>query len=166
MKYLATSASGVFEGVEQTRALLLTRDYLLDVFHASSDLPHSYDYLLHSLCEARPTSGAYQPAPEAMPRYWVIDQKQQMATDEAWSIGFTSRDEPGSRGGNFGPEWYGHTAHVRVSMAAAPGTQLEASGNVDLGTVAQVAATGVDRISVGALTHSATALDIGLDWLY
>ncbi len=43
--------------------------------------------------------------------------------------------------------------------------ELEASGGVDLSTVAEIARTGVDRISVGALTHSATALDFGLDWL-
>jgi nicotinate-nucleotide pyrophosphorylase (carboxylating) len=40
---------------------------------------------------------------------------------------------------------------------------LEASGGVTLDTVRAIAMTGVDRISVGALTHSATALDIGLD---
>jgi nicotinate-nucleotide pyrophosphorylase (carboxylating) len=40
---------------------------------------------------------------------------------------------------------------------------LEASGGVNLETVAGIAATGVDVISVGALTHSAPSLDIGLD---
>ena len=40
---------------------------------------------------------------------------------------------------------------------------LEASGNVNLEKVNEIARTGVDRISVGALTHSATGLDIGLD---
>ncbi len=40
---------------------------------------------------------------------------------------------------------------------------LEASGGVNLDTVAAIARTGVDVISVGALTHSAPALDIGLD---
>jgi nicotinate-nucleotide pyrophosphorylase (carboxylating) len=47
----------------------------------------------------------------------------------------------------------------------APGVLLEASGGVNLTTVRDIAATGVDRISVGALTHSALALDIGLDYL-
>ncbi|MDB5307869.1 MAG: nadC [Gemmataceae bacterium] len=47
----------------------------------------------------------------------------------------------------------------------APDTKLEASGGVNLATVREIAATGVDRISVGALTHSAPALDIGLDYL-
>ena len=41
----------------------------------------------------------------------------------------------------------------------------EASGGIDLGTVGQVAATGVDLISIGALTHSVKALDISLDLL-
>jgi nicotinate-nucleotide pyrophosphorylase (carboxylating) len=54
---------------------------------------------------------------------------------------------------------------VRRRDAIAPAVQLEASGGVNLDTVRDIAATGVDRISVGALTHSATALDIGLDYL-
>jgi nicotinate-nucleotide pyrophosphorylase (carboxylating) len=40
--------------------------------------------------------------------------------------------------------------------------QIEASGNMSLGRVAEVAAAGVDFISVGALTHSAPALDLSL----
>ncbi|MBD5657824.1 MAG: nicotinate-nucleotide diphosphorylase (carboxylating), partial [Candidatus Eremiobacteraeota bacterium] len=40
---------------------------------------------------------------------------------------------------------------------------VEASGGITLERVAEVAATGVDVISVGALTHSVMALDIGLD---
>ncbi|WP_435415159.1 carboxylating nicotinate-nucleotide diphosphorylase [Ruicaihuangia caeni] len=40
---------------------------------------------------------------------------------------------------------------------------VEASGGVSLQTVADIAATGVDVISVGALTHSAPAIDLGLD---
>jgi nicotinate-nucleotide pyrophosphorylase (carboxylating) len=47
----------------------------------------------------------------------------------------------------------------------AAGVELEASGGVNLQTVAEIARSGVDRISVGALTHGATSLDVGLDWL-
>jgi nicotinate-nucleotide pyrophosphorylase (carboxylating) len=43
--------------------------------------------------------------------------------------------------------------------------ELEASGGVNLDTVRQIALTGVDFISVGALTHSAKALDISLDFI-
>ncbi|MBE2235338.1 MAG: carboxylating nicotinate-nucleotide diphosphorylase [Anaerolinea sp.] len=49
-----------------------------------------------------------------------------------------------------------------VQMAAGR-IPLEASGNVNLNTVAAIAATGVDYISSGALTHSVAALDISLD---
>ena len=41
---------------------------------------------------------------------------------------------------------------------------VEASGNVNLTTVGEIARTGVDAVAVGALTHSVVALDIGLDW--
>jgi nicotinate-nucleotide pyrophosphorylase (carboxylating) len=48
----------------------------------------------------------------------------------------------------------------RDRRAEGAHTQLEASGNVDLGIVRRIAATGVDAISVGELTHSAPALDV------
>jgi nicotinate-nucleotide pyrophosphorylase (carboxylating) len=48
--------------------------------------------------------------------------------------------------------------------AVNPAIELEASGGVHLDTVRRIAESGVDRISVGALTHSAVALDFGLDW--
>ena len=48
--------------------------------------------------------------------------------------------------------------------AAQSATTLEASGGVNLQTVRAIAETGVERISVGALTHQAVSLDIGLDW--
>ncbi|MFB2585105.1 carboxylating nicotinate-nucleotide diphosphorylase [Herbiconiux liukaitaii] len=53
---------------------------------------------------------------------------------------------------------------LRAGIALVAGRALvEASGGVDLGTVAAIAATGVDIISVGALTHSVRSLDLGLD---
>jgi nicotinate-nucleotide pyrophosphorylase (carboxylating) len=48
--------------------------------------------------------------------------------------------------------------------ALAPAIELEASGGVTLETVREIALSGVERISSGALTHSARALDVGLDW--
>jgi nicotinate-nucleotide pyrophosphorylase (carboxylating) len=54
---------------------------------------------------------------------------------------------------------------VRRRDAIAPGVLLEASGGVTFATLRAIAETGVDRVSIGALTHSATALDIGLDYL-
>jgi nicotinate-nucleotide pyrophosphorylase (carboxylating) len=56
-------------------------------------------------------------------------------------------------------------AELREAVAAARGSngpELEASGGVTLDTVAEIAATGVDFVSVGALTHSAPALDLSM----
>jgi len=55
------------------------------------------------------------------------------------------------------------TAALRRAVEVTAGrTPLEASGNVSLATVRAIAETGVDFISVGALTHSAPALDVSL----
>ena len=53
---------------------------------------------------------------------------------------------------------------LREAVAIIAGRmRTEASGGVDLHTVKAIAETGVDLISVGALTHSASVLDLGLD---
>lgn len=53
-------------------------------------------------------------------------------------------------------------AAVQIAQGCVPRVPLEASGNVTLETVNAIAATGVDYISSGALTHSVKALDISL----
>jgi nicotinate-nucleotide pyrophosphorylase (carboxylating) len=56
-------------------------------------------------------------------------------------------------------------ADLKSAVAMIDGRALtEASGGVNLSSVAEIAASGVDVISVGALTHSAPALDIGMDF--
>lgn len=54
-------------------------------------------------------------------------------------------------------------ASVEVVRASGRRCKLEASGGISLATAAAVAATGVDFLSIGALTHSAPVLDIGAD---
>lgn len=55
------------------------------------------------------------------------------------------------------------TEAVSLRDAIAPGVLLEASGGITLETIRSVAESGIDRISVGALTHSSVQLDFGLD---
>ena len=52
---------------------------------------------------------------------------------------------------------------ARLVRAVNPKVEIEASGGVTLGNVRSIARTGVDRISVGALTHSAPAADLSLE---
>ncbi len=56
------------------------------------------------------------------------------------------------------------TDAVQRRDRVSPGVLLEASGGITLARIPEIAATGVDLISAGALTHSATALDISLDF--
>jgi nicotinate-nucleotide pyrophosphorylase (carboxylating) len=54
-------------------------------------------------------------------------------------------------------------AALRDRAGRKSAVELEASGGVTLETVRSIAQTGVERIAVGAITHSAPALDIGLE---
>ena len=65
---------------------------------------------------------------------------------------------------NMGPEALRRAVQFRDSTAEAHGpvATLEASGGVTLDNVGEIAATGVEFISVGAITHSAPALDLSM----
>lgn len=60
------------------------------------------------------------------------------------------------------PLWQTQVA-VQRRDTVSPGTKLESSGGLTLDVAADYAATGVDYLAVGALTHSVTVLDLGLD---
>ncbi|MBS0196385.1 MAG: carboxylating nicotinate-nucleotide diphosphorylase [Planctomycetes bacterium] len=62
---------------------------------------------------------------------------------------------------NMSPAQLSHAATARDTLRSA--LELEASGGITLETITQFAQTGVDRISVGGLTHSAVSLDVALD---
>jgi nicotinate-nucleotide pyrophosphorylase (carboxylating) len=60
---------------------------------------------------------------------------------------------------NMAPEEMRHAVDIADGRV-----QLEASGGITLEGIREVAETGVDLISVGAITHSAQALDVALDF--
>ena len=123
VKFLASSASGVFEGIDQTRALFLTEEYLLDLVYASSAVPHTYDYVLHSFGRVVPEQPqAFEPTQALMKRYWLVDDQKGMTTGESWMLDFVIDEKPGNRSGFYGPEWYEHTARLRLRMAGEPQT--------------------------------------------
>jgi nicotinate-nucleotide pyrophosphorylase (carboxylating) len=64
---------------------------------------------------------------------------------------------------NFTPEGCAEAVRRRATRGAA--TEFEVSGGLSLGLARDYAVTGVEFLSVGALTHSVTALDLGLDLL-
>jgi len=64
---------------------------------------------------------------------------------------------------NMTPDQLGRAVSLRNDLTEPVKVLLEASGNITLGNVRTIAETGVDRISIGALTHTVKNLDIGLD---
>ena len=63
---------------------------------------------------------------------------------------------------NMIPDQLRHAVAIRSELGST--AELEASGGVNLQTIRAIAESGVERISIGALTHSAPNLDLGLDW--
>lgn len=156
VKFLATSASGVYEGVDQTRALLLAPEYLLDLFQASSRLRRTYDYVLHSFGRPVPaTPERFKPSEALVRRYWLMKDQQAMATGEPWALDFVIKEEPGSREGSYGPEWYSHQATLRLRMAAEPDTLV--SHGVDVHGVPMLVARRNCRGTAFVSTHEPVA---------
>lgn len=114
VKFLATSTEGVFDGVAQTRALLLTDGYLLDLFAASSKYPRVYDYLLHSMGKPQPVTGGFGPGVTASRRFWALEDQRGLATDRPWQLDFAAHDEAA---GSNEP-----ASMVRVTMAGQSNT--------------------------------------------
>ena len=106
-----------------------------------------------SLSEAIEHAGANAPA--GMKIEIEVDSLQQLADAILARPNIVLLD-------NFTPDRL--SAAIALRDDQSPETLLEASGGVNLDTIAAIAATGVDRISIGALTHSAPALDLAFDW--
>ncbi|MDO5308198.1 MAG: carboxylating nicotinate-nucleotide diphosphorylase [Planctomycetia bacterium] len=64
---------------------------------------------------------------------------------------------------NMSPEMMKQAVQMRNDAHSS--AELEASGGINLQTVRAKALSGVERVSVGALTHSAKTFDVGLDWV-
>jgi hypothetical protein len=126
VKFLSTSASGVFADVDQTRGLMLTNEYLLDLFHASSKTPRTYDYLLHSLGLPSPVTPSQFTRERNIPRkYRALDAPRKAITPDQWSLDFILEEQrPKDTLPGLGIEWYDHVARCRVTMAAEDNTQV------------------------------------------
>ncbi len=106
--------------------------------------------------ELRIEIGDADPAPPAFFEVEVdsLDQLERVLSVEDALIDFVLLD-------NFSTDQLREGVALRDRLGSK--VQLEASGGVTLDTIAGVAQTGVDRISVGSLTHHAVSLDLGLD---
>ena len=85
---MATTAS-CYPGVLQTRVLALTREYLLDIFWADSELPHTYDWVLHAIGKLHlENPAAYHSSFNLLRDYWWIENELQRETAQTWRADF------------------------------------------------------------------------------
>ncbi len=97
-----------------------------------------------------------QALPPNMPMWLEIDSLEQLADAIIGGPDFILLD-------NMSPKEVRRAVQERDRLSANRQPRLEASGGINLENLPDYARTGVDRISVGAITHSAPILDIGLD---
>jgi heparinase II/III-like protein len=125
VEFLATSAS-CYPGVLETRALALTREYLLDLFWAESELPHTYDWVLHAIGRLHlENPAAYHSSSDLLRDYWWIENERQRETAQSWRADFIQQNGFAIRGmGRQTDEWFKDRAAVRVTMIGEPGTTV------------------------------------------
>jgi hypothetical protein len=126
-KYVSVRGDSIYNGVTMERSLLLTRDYLLDVFEIRADKPHTYHWQVHALGNAAPPG--WQPTDElhgklypksVEDRYELHDVHKLDTAGKPWSVTVTQiRATPT---GVLPEAWYDRKVGVRVRLLGAPGT--------------------------------------------
>ena len=123
-KFVAARGKGIFEGVDQTRALVLTKDYLLDVSRLHSDRPRHYQWIVQGLGHAfADEPQRWTPSRDLLGYLFNLDREQSRVTDENWSVtllqssGGANRDLSG-----LGPRWFDERIGSRITMFGEPGT--------------------------------------------
>ncbi len=123
-KFLATASREIYPDVAETRALLLTGEYLLDLFWADSPRERTYDWFVHALGRlSLPGPNAFQPSQDLLRPYHWVDRERKWQTDRTWSADFVQQSGGVLRGmGQYGDEWFHAKVGVRMTMLGEPGT--------------------------------------------
>jgi hypothetical protein len=137
----------VWPGVDMTRALFLTREYLYDITRLAADKPHRYDWHVHALGTAQ-ADGSWTPTDELRnrlydldnravaqrlsdpierDRYQLTDVRKLDAGDRPWTATvLQSCVLPDVAKSVLGKSWYDRKIGVRVHMLGEPGTAVYA----------------------------------------
>jgi hypothetical protein len=106
LKFAAARSQAVYEGIDFTRALMLTRDYLLDVSALSADQPHVYRWRVHAVGPA-------------------ADSRKLDPGDDAWSVTVVQTCPVGDADSTLlGRAWYDKQIGVRLTMLGGATTSV------------------------------------------
>lgn len=127
VKFVAARSRKVYRGVDLSRALLLTKEYLLDATRLASDEKHTYDWLVHALGEARypGTDGSKTWTRVDTPkRFTEFDEARWCLMDEgAWRVQVMqvcTLDDPSKA--SLPKAWYDRAVGVTLTMLGGDGT--------------------------------------------
>jgi len=125
VKFVAARGKGIFTGVDQTRALMLTRDYLLDVSHLVSDRPRDYLWQIHTFGQACPdNAAAWADSTDLRASLGDLGFERSCATDATWTVTAVQTSGTQNRDfSTFGPRWFTDRIGVRVTVLGEPGTR-------------------------------------------
>ena len=124
VKFAAARGRGIYEGVDQTRALMLTGEYLLDVFHVSSRRPRLYQWIIHTLGNACPGApGAWARTRDLSGTLVDLGREWSLVTDGTWSVTAVQSSGGANRAfSGFGERWFTRRVGVRTTMLGEAGT--------------------------------------------
>jgi hypothetical protein len=126
VKFVAARTEERYPGVDETRALILTREYLLDIYTARDDQPHSYVWLVHTYGKATPDQQAQWRRSDELAD--VVKELSDVRTLEtggrAWSVTVRQtppEDPPADT--PLGERWWSRDIGVRVQMIGQQGAK-------------------------------------------
>ena len=124
VKFVAVRAKGIYDGVDQTRALFLTREYLLDVFHLESDRPRHYQWIMQTfghLCPDRPE--LWTPSRDLVGSLFDLGRERSITTDNTWYVTAVQTSGGANRHfSGFGERWFDRRVGVKTLMVGEEGT--------------------------------------------
>ena len=125
VKFVAARGKGIYHGVDQTRALMLTREYLLDVSHLVSRHPRDYLWQVHTFGQACPDNPArWAESADLLAALPDLGHERSCTTDATWAV--TAVQTSGTQNeklSRFGRRWFTDRIGVRVTMLGEPGTR-------------------------------------------
>ena len=126
VKFVAARTRKRYPGVDETRALMLTREYLFDLFAARDDARHSYVWLVHTFGEAGPDApDAWKPSDDLADLVKELSDVRTLDTGgRPWSLDVRqvrSKREPEDT--PLGDEWWSRKIGVRVHMLGQDGAK-------------------------------------------
>jgi hypothetical protein len=124
VKFVAARTQERYPGVDETRALMLTREYLFDLYTARDNQPHSYVWLIHTCGSAIPDrQGQWRPSNELADLVKELsDVRTRSPSGEDWSV--TVRQTPPQNqleDSPLGDSWWSRNIGVRIHMLGQDG---------------------------------------------